>query len=365
MGACRNKLRQERGVIFILFIVVLLVLLAFAALALDVGNVMVVRNELQNIGDGAALAGARYLGRAYEGMSYSDQQDPAKIAPYGAGIISTAQDVGTSNRAEGIANVNILASDIELGQWDRTKTPQFQPTAPPWDAVRVTVRKDGNANTSVVTYFARLFGMNTIDVSASAVAALTAESSIEPGNLIPVGIDADWWTTDRCGNSLKFYPQESCAAWNVYDASMCQGNQRSENAECLWRRILYAWATNNFDNNPTNDFIAPGADLDSTFYFTEGVQQKAVDNFTLLWDQMKKWDPERGQYVWIAQAVVFESNGCTPITGARKIVGFTTVVITGVDHGEIVGTVLCDLYKPSAGGGGEYGTKGTIPGLVK
>jgi Flp pilus assembly protein TadG len=357
MGACRNKLREERGVIFILFIVVLLVLLAFAALALDVGNVMVVRNELQNISDGAALAGARYLGMAYEGMSYLEQQDPAKIAFYGPGTISTAQEVGTSNSAEGIANVKILASDIELGQWDRTKTPQFQETAPPWDAVRVTVRKDGTANTSVVTYFARLFGMDTINVSASAIAALTAEIHIEPGNLIPVGIDEAWYGTDRCYQSIKFYPQDSCAGWNVYDASMCQGNQEHQNAECLWRRILENWVNDNF--------TAPGADTGDIFYYTEGVQQKAVDNFSLLWDKMKTWDPDLGKYVWRASAVVFKNNGCTPINGPREIVGFSTVLITGVDHGEIVGTVLCDQYQASAGGGGEFGTKGTIPNLVK
>ena len=36
---------------------------------------MVVRNELQNIGDGAALAAARHLGNIYEGMSYVAQQN--------------------------------------------------------------------------------------------------------------------------------------------------------------------------------------------------------------------------------------------------------------------------------------------------
>jgi hypothetical protein len=52
-GAFRNKFREEQGVFFVLFIIVLLVLFAFAALALGVGNFMVVRNELQNIADSA------------------------------------------------------------------------------------------------------------------------------------------------------------------------------------------------------------------------------------------------------------------------------------------------------------------------
>ena len=47
----------------------LIVLLSFVALAIDVGYMVVVKNELQNVADAGALAGARQLGDIYEPMT--------------------------------------------------------------------------------------------------------------------------------------------------------------------------------------------------------------------------------------------------------------------------------------------------------
>ena len=69
-------LRGKRGVVAVYVAIILVVLIGFVALAVDVGYMMVVRNQLQNAADASALAATRQLGDIYEQMSsYQEQQD--------------------------------------------------------------------------------------------------------------------------------------------------------------------------------------------------------------------------------------------------------------------------------------------------
>ena len=69
---CRQESRpnsqRQRGAIMILFAVSLTVLLGFMALAIDLGRTYVVRTELQNAADAAALAGAKELNQKASGV---------------------------------------------------------------------------------------------------------------------------------------------------------------------------------------------------------------------------------------------------------------------------------------------------------
>jgi len=60
------KMKERKGAVAVIVAIVLAMLIGFVALAVDVGYVMVTRNELQDVADAAALAGARTLGRLYE-----------------------------------------------------------------------------------------------------------------------------------------------------------------------------------------------------------------------------------------------------------------------------------------------------------
>ncbi len=53
-----KRLRQRDGVILVSAALVLIAMIAFAAMAVDIGYAMVVRNELQDICDASALAAA-------------------------------------------------------------------------------------------------------------------------------------------------------------------------------------------------------------------------------------------------------------------------------------------------------------------
>ena len=54
-------IQDERGMVAVTMAILLVALLSFAALAVDLSSLFLVRNELQNAADGGALAGARDL----------------------------------------------------------------------------------------------------------------------------------------------------------------------------------------------------------------------------------------------------------------------------------------------------------------
>jgi Flp pilus assembly protein TadG len=70
---CRQESRlnsqRQRGAVMILFAVSLTVLLGFMALVIDLGRTYVVRTELQNAADAAALAGAKDLNQTSAGVT--------------------------------------------------------------------------------------------------------------------------------------------------------------------------------------------------------------------------------------------------------------------------------------------------------
>ena len=57
--AMNIKKIDEQGVTAVIVTILLIVFLGVAALAIDIGHLYVVRNELQNAADAGALAGAK------------------------------------------------------------------------------------------------------------------------------------------------------------------------------------------------------------------------------------------------------------------------------------------------------------------
>jgi hypothetical protein len=177
-----SKLRDQQGVTVILVAVLMSVLLGFTALAIDLSNLYVVRNELQNSADAGALAGARFL--------YND--DGAAVNP-GANLI--AYNAARDNRALAITgavpvDVNWSggnAGEVQRGHWSfTTRTFTANDSLAPvvlWDrswldldmdpsfinAVRVVARRQA---TPAASFFARIFGYQNFQLSAEAVAYL-------------------------------------------------------------------------------------------------------------------------------------------------------------------------------------------------
>lgn len=160
---------QEQGAITPILAACLAMGLGLMAMTLDLGQLFVAKNELQNIADAAALAGAKKLIQA------KDPNNPGLAAVYCSEAITTAQAVASENRSFG-ATMMVTGADVTLGQWDLTNG-NFTRTGcstNPQDvtAIQVTVRRDGTDNPSLASFFGGILGVSQMNSSATAVAYL-------------------------------------------------------------------------------------------------------------------------------------------------------------------------------------------------
>lgn len=354
---------NDKGAVAIVVGILLIVFIAVVAIAVDVGYMMVTKNELQDIADGSALAGARMLGRLYEcngnivtctaPMPYPDQLTYVADA---AAINQAVTDVASSNKAGGMSNISINAADIVIGNWNAaTKTVNPITLTSP-DAVSVTVRRDASANGPITTFFARIMGINTVNVSAVATAALTGQSTTGEGGLpVPFGISSFFFDhPEYCHDNITFYPSnspDSCAGWHIYN----RDEYNNANDRALRTTI------NQLD---TGAYRSPELGTNTIFKFTGGtMSQQTFDAMRTLYDHNKDSNGN-----WQVGVPVYQSTDCSNPNGEIVIVGFATAIITsviGAPTNTIMGTVECDYVDTGRGSGGNYGTKGSIPGLVQ
>ena len=171
-------MNKQRGASLVLVTLFLVSLLGFMGLAIDVGYQMVVRNELQNAADSAALAGARYL------YPLSNGTDPNwSIANSNA---SSAINLNKAN------NASLFSGDITTGYWNITGSPSglqsqsISPLSTDLPAVQVTIRKSSGQNGGGInTFFASIFGINTLNVNATSVAINGSGAGFTTSNLFP------------------------------------------------------------------------------------------------------------------------------------------------------------------------------------
>ena len=171
----------QRGAIAVMTPFLLIVMLSFAALAIDIARLLVVRNELQNAADAAALVGA--------GGLYPTNPKPN----WGNGVTKGTSAI-TLNATEGIP---LVSGQVQAGYWDlgRTKSglqPQdITPGTNDAAAVQVTIsRSPGNNNGSVRMLLAPIFGVLTEPVQATAVAVIAGAGSVRTKGLFPLAINA-------------------------------------------------------------------------------------------------------------------------------------------------------------------------------
>lgn len=118
----------------------MIALLSAVALAVDVGMLVTARTESQLLGDAAALAGA--------GVLRDTNGDSLKAH-------ATAVTYAANNRVRG-ENVPILDDDVDvvLDEW----------------TVRVRVHRIRTRGNAVPTFFARIFGVDQVDISTNSAA---------------------------------------------------------------------------------------------------------------------------------------------------------------------------------------------------
>lgn len=181
-----RPLKEQRGVTIIIVALLILVFIGFAALAIDIGHLFVVRNELQNAADAGCLAGARFL-YTDDGMAVNEN---ANQIAYQAAIANKSDQSPVDVHWSG-GN----GEDVERGHWcfaDRTFTPN-ESTAPVdlWDvlpeeldanpnfinAIRVRARRQ---DTPSASFFAKVFGYENFSLSTEAIAYLGYAGTLTP-----------------------------------------------------------------------------------------------------------------------------------------------------------------------------------------
>jgi hypothetical protein len=355
-----SKFDNQRGATIVVIAIVITVLLGFVALAIDVGYLAVTKNELQNIADAAALAGAGELGNIYKNLSYDGQQVLTLNANQIDAIKTTAKDaVEEGKNRAGSRDIMIDDTDIFINKWPETPVASNNYNRP--TAVRVIARRDSSANGPIDTFFAKIFGIEDINVSADATAALTGIGEGKPP--FPIGISKHWFDVyegDWCDRGIKLHPTgdiNSCAGWHTYK-DWINYTAWPSNADKL-KEIL--------DGLREGTFEIPTTGMDDELVFIGGDVASAFDEIQALLDQVDK-EVVDGEEGWMVFVPVYESPDCSNPSGSMKVVGFAATLITeviGPPDKIINAKVKCDYVVTGKGSGSEYGSLGTIPNLVE
>jgi Flp pilus assembly protein TadG len=404
---------SERGQALALMAVTMAGLLGIAALGVDLGYLYVARNELQNVADGSALAGARILGHTYQGLTPAQQQGYVCDAACENIIDSTANYVAHQNSAAGL-EMDLLFTEVIIGQWDGDN---FTVTNAMPDAVKVISRRDEVHNGPVTTFFARVLGVNASSVNAWAIAALTGQGTAAPGDIeLPIGI-SQWFfqDPDYCHDDIQFYPTNdpaSCAGWTSWEYGSNDVTLRHildeddgyDSPRTVADSSIFAF-TGGTLSNPTFDamlslFQRKGYDTKadgitpSEWYADNGVEPKDIVPITdpPYWDldALVELDADglpvmedghtvpleypdgtpRFRHAWETTVPVYDRDDCSNPNQEILILGFAEVIVKDVYDAPdklVRGIVNCDLVDEfaSRGGGGEYGVMGSVPGLVR
>ncbi len=331
----KNRLNQS-GVVAILVAIMLTVFVGIAAVAVDIGYMMVARNQSQNAADAAALAGARQMGE-----NYYDVIDPS------TNVTTVAQGTAELNA---VAAKNLAADNVvtQIGTWDSTNK-TFAATSVDPDAVQAVVtRAKGLTNGPINTFFAPILGVKNVKSGATAVASLSGTCTAGVG--LPLGIGKSWFTNiganKGCTQIAVNDTTNSCAGWTVLSPAK------------------YDWKVVDAMINGTTPI--PTLTVGETVNFGGGTVQNIVTDLLALFNRKATGNPP----TWTTDVVVYDDGGtCVNPNTGYVIIGFakitiTQVITTGNNKGP-VGVVDCNVADQGRGGCFYAGTYGTIPGLVQ
>ena len=181
-----KRITNQVGATAILVGLLMVVFVGLAALAVDIGHLYLVRNELQNASDAGALAGARVL----YNEDGTEVNEDANATAYDATVANMSEKTSVDVHWNGDNS-----GDIERGHWSfaaRTFTPNnstdpvdlWNVTAEELDAnvdfinaVRVRARRQ---DTPAASFFGRIFGYDHFILSAESVAYIGFAGTLAP-----------------------------------------------------------------------------------------------------------------------------------------------------------------------------------------
>jgi hypothetical protein len=334
----RAIFKEERGSAVILAVGFLMFLLALGGFAIDIAYQMTATGELQRSMEAAALAGAGKLG-------FNDTVFPGvRAAAIQYGVWNPYHN-GSGNLINLDPNLsNAPNGNIVLGVWDGAGfTPSLDGTMV--NAIRCQF------NTTVQTSFLRVLGLQTLPITAQAIAISNPPANPPPqGCMFPIGLSSCFFggnTSLGCGATVTFISSS--------DQSAVGANTSA------WVSMLPTCATsgggacsNNVNTPSTSNAIEAAASGQcQTSTLQTGTSQvastngmaAAVYNNHLIPRFIEKYNASgtltvmgangpsyvgKGWEVYVP--VVQTAGGCPPgpVNGDLQVVGFTRFVITQV-----------------------------------
>jgi Flp pilus assembly protein TadG len=251
-GTNRVRPTLRRGAVAPLLAILLIPLLGMIAFSVDLGYMIVVRTELQNAADAAAMAGAEQLMEPYARFYAPGQTVAQQLLIYLDAVAmakATAKAVSVMNTAGG-ANINLQDGDVKVGFYDGTT---FTASPALWlpgtnfpNSVQVLARRDNTggstSNGPVPLFFAPVFGMQTTNQQAFAQASTYTVANItgfqNVSNLgvgmIPATLDVVTWrdylndgiieSLGKQGQASTGLDQQADNALQVYGSIKGNGN---------------------------------------------------------------------------------------------------------------------------------------------
>jgi hypothetical protein len=201
-----NQLRRdERGFSFVFVGAGFMGFLAATTIAIDVGMMMTARSQAQTAADASALAGAVAL-------AFNNNVDTSTSGPAVQSALNTATSSG--NHVLGQA-VSIQSSDVTFEN-DASGKPY---------RVHVQVFRSSARGNAVSTLMGSMFGINSVDVGATAVAEATlanAENCVKPW-AVP-----DKWTERQTppwdtGDTFSAFPSNPSVFPDIYRTASAAG----------------------------------------------------------------------------------------------------------------------------------------------
>jgi Putative Flp pilus-assembly TadE/G-like len=187
------KFSSDRGVSILITAVAMIFVLGMAGLGIDLASLYVARNQAQRAADAAALAGAQWWATHACTSPISstislDCQANARLQ---------AQAVGEKNPIAGVMPDIDLITDITFPSLS-TSDPQ----------IRVVAARNTAHNNAMPTFFVRIFGITSANISASA----TAEAYNGTNGSAPVGSKCvkPWLLPDCDANTTLTDPNTYC-----------------------------------------------------------------------------------------------------------------------------------------------------------
>jgi Putative Flp pilus-assembly TadE/G-like len=144
---------EQRGAALVLIAAAMIFVLGMAGLAIDLGSLYVGRSQAQRAADAAALAGA---------TAFADSGCTS------TGTCSAAQSYAT-DRAVAVGNQNLVA-DVNPNIQPGSPDINFDFSNPQNPRITVTVFRDTAHKDPMPTFFMKIFGVQTANISAQATA---------------------------------------------------------------------------------------------------------------------------------------------------------------------------------------------------